>query len=884
MRRQVLVFTIFLYVFSLQGQQANIDSLKTFGYEPSLSFPVTAASFTFEGDRIKALPFRGIQNYLLLNTDYIIQDGKAHLRGSRSDEIGYFLEGIDIRNPMTGAMYDLMIEEGLEKMEIRTGASGLDYGNAVAGIVTQRMRTGGDKFGIFLNYRGEPASAGSDLGGSNANGYSNTVLTLSGPAFNGKLRYFLSQEYHYEKDADPRFYEPFRYTDVPVDNEYISYFKENTDIIWDGDIAPRNSLERYKANASVEYNGNSWKIRTIGAFRYGKDYENPAPVFSIFNSRSGYTLEKNLLLGTEFSWTPVNNLTLTGNIAYTFLSSERFDNWADNSYFKWYDTGLLESHGAKLVNGVFSPNIMILGFQFDNFGKTAWDYYGKERNETYSGFIKAKYRINSNSEAEAGFRYQQSTLRKYYVSASAVRTSGETDGDFALQNDVNNFGYDVYGNDADDGYYSPFSPSIIDFFANYAYENEKFRLKGGIRYQSFNSDNYAYNDDFFYHAGNPSAEEDMSKAETIGKIGANLSLGLKLNEQNILFIEAGRNYQMNAGEYRYRGQYSIRRQINLGIDDNPVGFDYEPVKNDYFELGIISRLIPDVKGAASVYYNNYSGRSGTNRYISTSPIDPVITSPVLTNRVIGDSKGFSLKAEYVGIEGLYAAASYTYLDAEGNSSEPLDWLSSVNNAMPYPEASYPLDYAIKHRLNLLGIYRFQNSSGSVLNDLGITVNFRYSGGHPFTTIIYRPVSGIPFMEQSVAIEQPQYEKLYAGTINGEETQSTNQMDFRIDKGFSVGKFLHIKIFADIINLFNTKNELNVFKVSGQSDTDLFFYNTLNGNDASKDYLESLIARYGDLENMYNDINLRNYQAYNKVLGKEMLGIPRLFRLGIEFTY
>jgi hypothetical protein len=882
------MLSIIFYPLMLNSQENNSarDSLLFEESRPSFSLPVINSSFILNGDQIKTLPFRGIQNYLLLNTDYIIQDGKAHLRGSRADEIGYFLEGIDIRNPMNGAMYDLLIEEGLEKMEVRTGAFGLDYGNAAAGIVTQRMRSGGEKFTIGMNYRGEPVEAGTDMGGSYANGYQNGVLWLSGPALDGKLKYFLAQEIHYEKDHTPRFYSPFAYEDLPGVSYTTGYRDTIVDIIWDGKLAPNNSLERYKTNASLSYAYKNLNIRVIGAYKYQKKYDNKIPVFSLMNSRSGYLRGENFLLGARGSWRFDEKLKISGGLSYTSYYSETIDDWAGDDYRLWGADETMYEHNVQPFPYWVYGYWEIMEFRFIADGSIPRSYYVKDKYTSADFSLNAEYKLSGADLIITGFNFHSLGLNHYAIKiVSEYEDDFESPAEFALKYDVNNYGYDVYGNDYSSDYDKPYSPYNGSFYLNYYRKTKNVRIAAGLRYEFFNTDSYALTSEFFNNIGIPEKEK-TERAATQYRLSPNLSVAMTLSQTASLLFNFSKNYQMTAGTYRYRGNYRFRDLLNQGGYSLNLGFDEEPVEYTHFETGLKTRFDKYLTADLIFYYNEIENQSALSP-INKDNQEPYTVNKAVINKDYGYSKGFNLRISLRKNNEIFGTLSYSYNDSKGISSDPLDYLFHYyfEDLQTSPHKMYPFDFSVKHRFNFLFGYRFQPRAGKILNNLSAVFNLRYSSGHPYTKLDMRMTPGY-FIDTAVDNESKYFPGTAENYINSDVTPSVSTIDFHLEKQFDIGENLGIRLYADILNLLNTKNALNVFRVSGSSDSDNFIQGimSLPVDHYAREYLERLMAKYKDFENFYTDINLNNSQSYSRRIGKEMYGTPRLFRLGIELVY
>ena len=102
---------------------------------------------------LERLPFRGeSQDYYALFSGTVNQDYRGtdllHVRGSRHDEIGYTLEGIDLRNAYTGLSMFRIIPEALESLTLQASPS-VSMGPAPV-VLQRRLRRGRGNFKLSL--------------------------------------------------------------------------------------------------------------------------------------------------------------------------------------------------------------------------------------------------------------------------------------------------------------------------------------------------------------------------------------------------------------------------------------------------------------------------------------------------------------------------------------------------------------------------------------------------------------------------------------------------------------------------------------------------------------------------------------------------------------
>lgn len=133
------------------------------------------------------------------------QDNEIHIRGGRSYENQYLLDGISVQDPLSGTGFGLSISaNALEEVNVITGGYKAEYGQATSGVINVKTKSGGDRFSGFFSYksdnlgglfRNQDFSFNTDnyefnLGGPEP--LTNNMLPQLGLKIPGKLYFFLN--------------------------------------------------------------------------------------------------------------------------------------------------------------------------------------------------------------------------------------------------------------------------------------------------------------------------------------------------------------------------------------------------------------------------------------------------------------------------------------------------------------------------------------------------------------------------------------------------------------------------------------------------------------------------------------------------------------------
>ncbi|MEM7515050.1 MAG: Plug domain-containing protein, partial [Bacteroidota bacterium] len=113
----------------------------------------------------------------------------VQIRGGRVYETEYLIDGINAQDPLAGTGFGVDVNAlAVKDVELITGGSGVEFGSGTSGVVLTRIKEGGEKFSVNLDYQRD------NLGFNKNQGPSwNTDqmdVSFSGPIIKDKLSFF----------------------------------------------------------------------------------------------------------------------------------------------------------------------------------------------------------------------------------------------------------------------------------------------------------------------------------------------------------------------------------------------------------------------------------------------------------------------------------------------------------------------------------------------------------------------------------------------------------------------------------------------------------------------------------------------------------------------
>jgi len=178
---------------------------------------LTSSISVVSREEIEALPVSNFTDLLALQAGVVGSGSDLHIRGGRSNEVAYMIDGMLVQDPLLGGLATNIGKDAIQEMSLLSGTFNAEYGNALSGVVNVVTRDGSE------DYSGKIEMKTSEFGVSEFTRLHENIETasFSGPLFSDKLKFFLSGEQN-----DQGSYLPFGY-----DKELNFFSKISTTLI-----------------------------------------------------------------------------------------------------------------------------------------------------------------------------------------------------------------------------------------------------------------------------------------------------------------------------------------------------------------------------------------------------------------------------------------------------------------------------------------------------------------------------------------------------------------------------------------------------------------------------------------------------------------------------
>jgi outer membrane receptor protein involved in Fe transport len=586
---------------------------------------------------------------------------------------------------------------------------------------------------------------------------------------------------------------------------------------------------------------------------------------------------------------------------------QRFKGYDPNftdDYLAYGDSVAGARAGFQYFKRAQSPlNMVMSGFRFTRYGALMTGYQKRKANYV-SGQLDVTHQLTRH-ELKGGFSYREHRIRNYAIGSlealynaliaqpDAARNGGDLRDLLFRSNGLpNNYGYDVYGNEADGtGIDAVRKPKYISGYLQDKFEFDDLVINAGLRFDSFDNDDFTFNDPknpSFDNANFSVSDSGTTKYPAFKAVSPRLGFSFPVTDKTVFHVQYGKFVQAPV----LNDIYVSRSRMALFFSGrnfirNPFGAGLDPVRTTQYEIGFSQQFSDFASFDLTTFYKDIQGQI-QYEVVTTTSGSQTASYNILKNGDYATTKGIELAVRLRRTNRLQAALNYTLSDAQGTGSSRSSTVSSVQAGPERPTVISPLAFNQAHRGTVNLDYRFgKDDGGPILERLGANLLLTFNSGHAYTKALQSSTGGQRSPDEAgiLADDDPRTRKP-DGAINSSTTPWVFQIDLRLDKTVSIAGLFDMNFYMYVANLLDTKNVFNVYSRSGNAEDDGFLSNAaLSG---------AIVAQQGPrYVELYNAINNGNRQHFwdNQLgdaaiafAGGDIYGPPRQIRFGVNITY
>ena len=749
---------------------------------PLVQKDLTASRKTVVAEEIDALPVESLFGVLATQAGVTTgASGELHVRGGRSNEISYLVDGLAVSNPFnTNGIATRVAVDAIEEMTVISGAFNAEYGKAMSAVVNLVTKEGRDQYeGSVSLYGGDYFTSNDDLfflpGGVDLN--SRTLEgSLSGPLpISKRIRFLVSGRFdrdqghlygvrqHLPSDS-ANFNGPVWYYEIHGEPWWA--YTDTTLTLPDGSIVQGEGLELpnelVPMNPSRRANILS-KISLRPSLGTQLEYS-----FLVDNSRrKGFSFSYRYNpdgTATQFRQNQNHSLHWTHTLNERSFYSVKLS-WALSKYKYYLYEDPLDPRYVKDISGIGNGNVT--GFPGNNFLLG-----GNQKSHIYedSNSLRAKtdytHQIGITHELKGGLEIQSHQLsRENFVVLF--------DGNQYLEptvEPVENPSHDKYDNQ---------HVLEISAYVQDKLEFDNFIINAGLRFERFDP-----NGEFIPDLFNPTGE--LGEAEVKNLLLPRLGVSFPITERGIIHFSYGHFAQMPSLRILY-----VNPEFEFPVGSAPTfgNTNLRPERTVQYEMGLQQQLgellavhvtgyfknIRDYMALQLVRHSTIAGEDLYNIYLNKAYAN-----------VTGLTVAFTKRRSRTGW--LAATIDYTFQIAEGSDDDANRFFFNRLSGRENELEVVPLTFDQRHVLSsTITIGRPGNWN--------ISFNNQFATGYPYSPLI---------LEQNVDLP----------TRSGRKP-SKFDVDVHVYKEFQFGN-LRLRTFAKAFNLLDRLNENFVFNDTGRA--------------------------------------------------------------------
>lgn len=805
---------------------------------------VTSSTKIIDGAFLQKMPVTSFDEVVALQAGAVETgmglSGGLHIRGGRNDEVVYYVDGVNVNDPVTNARGVSLDNNAIAEMSTISGGFNAEFGEAMSGVVNIITKEGSvSKYGGRLEHTTDALFKDTryDFG------FNNTSMNFSGPIplLRNKASFFISSAFDQADDRVPTYFGKKPHNDLKGQSGTAKLLWKPSNaikIVTTGNWAYRK-LHRYdhanargnwlkdgrfeergntQFNVMLTHNLSKSTFYTLNLSRFNTWNHHGAKDGKGYNEWKtvgpgldwvAYAVEQEWYNRIEQKWT-----SKTEEEAWIYYY-QFVKGWIDrvedgvvywkNAYLerdawrnRWYDAGTYD----VVAETVFTANdttinIHVVPVPFDLDGylqeihESEW-----HRSDLYRGDIDQFF---PNYDEYAQFRFDfrpwwhRRNTTNYAVNFGLNSQIGKHHlfkGGFNVRkNDLELTDIQIYNANPYSDHYTK-KPVDASAYLQDQISYEDMVINAGLRFDYF--------DPASKHYVNMDSLTGFTDAKVRYQFSPRVGISFAVSDKTVLYANYGHFFQ----HVRLHDLYqALEADVTSGLPvlGNP---GLEPQKTISYAIGLRHSFTPDLLGELNAYYKDVTNLIKTEE-VHTSLKEYPVTYTKTTTADIATIKGIDISLTKRAMRYLSATITYSYLNAKGTGSANWEgYYLYTGTTTHIPLKEYPLEFDVTHSLKAnLNLY-FPEGYGpemfgfKPLSDFNTNLQLVINSGTPYMPLDHRGNPGLP---------------------GSERLPSNDNVDMRMDKMFKVTGDLKCGLFLDVRNLFDRKNVVEVDRYTGKPD-------------------------------------------------------------------
>ena len=128
--------------FELPSEAIQVPTVEVVAEKPLIEKTATNEIRVVRAEDVQNMPLRGYTSVVAIQTGVVQVGGTIYVRGGRSEEVAYYVDGVYFNNPYNYARTGEVVTTAIEEVSYQAGGFNAEYGYAMSGVVITTTKTG----------------------------------------------------------------------------------------------------------------------------------------------------------------------------------------------------------------------------------------------------------------------------------------------------------------------------------------------------------------------------------------------------------------------------------------------------------------------------------------------------------------------------------------------------------------------------------------------------------------------------------------------------------------------------------------------------------------------------------------------------------------------
>ncbi len=530
--------------FKLKVSPIKSEGIVVTAERPVVEKDLTATRRSIKIDDLSNMPWDTPEKAMATQAGVLMKGQEFHIRGGRSDEVSYLIDGISVRDATDGTTGLLLNSNALSDLNLLTGIFDAEYGEVMSGVINASVKDGSEnKFNIYSNN-------GSVFEDYLGRGYKNYQVDFGRTFLNGKIKAFTAGDMTLTDDWDPH--------QTIVAHQDRQDYSLVSKVTFTLPFNIRSSLLGAQSRSQYGRYSHDWYYAPAN---YRSDFKKGRlGIFSINQPLSNSTFYK---LSGGWFW----NKSQFG-VRDTFWDINRYW-WEDIRFLNYWDNQIYYNEYGQLV---FTADYNHYGYDcmlFYRFGNY-WKYRNRVTDERFGKFDLTS-QVNKFHQLKYGLDFKKYNIENFYLYQTA------------RGNPI----FDIY----------QYKPLLVGSYLQDKIEYEGLVVNLGLRYERLD---LAIKDIDTNALWAKNLDNKNIKSKQF--ISPRLGLSYVISPNTTFHLGYGRYYQQPQLQYYY--QY-LQAFDPFEIKDNVLGNpSLNPPASTSMEFGTTTQLNNEWSADLTIYYKD----------------------------------------------------------------------------------------------------------------------------------------------------------------------------------------------------------------------------------------------------------------------------------------